>query len=214
MPTAVTVTHKPANRCITYATEVLRQIQQPDFDPDDLYKNPSNYPKSLEGNAERGLEMIKTPQIGEDLQGWMDIEGIEVLDPFVIYQYLEEAYGEVELVSESLEQMSDLSEQTKHDLLSDSQEIETEEQSKPETAESKNIAELQQELKSNKQKLTELRTQLKKVEERIENARRTNIFGRPQSGENERERDKLTQEIKDAKNRIAENESSIKALEE
>ena len=90
----------------------------------------------------------------------------------------------------------------------------TQEQNEPENNELVGLEQLQQELRSNKQKLTELRTQLKKVEERIENARRTNIFGRPQSGENERERDKLTQEIKDLKNKIAENESSIKALEE
>ena len=89
-----------------------------------------------------------------------------------------------------------------------------EKQNESEQAESNDLAELQQELKSNKQKLTELRSQLKKVEERIDFARRTNIFGRPQSGENERERDKLTQEIKDIKHRIAENESAIKALEE
>ena len=79
---------------------------------------------------------------------------------------------------------------------------------------SKTIAQLQQELKSNKQKLTQLRTQLKKVEERIDFARRTNIFGRPQSGENERERDKLAQEIKDVKDTIAAQESSIKAQQE
>ena len=51
--------------------------------------------------------------------------------------------------------------------------------------------------------------QLKQVEERIKQARRTNIFGRKQSGENERERDKLTQEIKEIKQKITENEASI-----
>ena len=51
--------------------------------------------------------------------------------------------------------------------------------------------------------------QLEKVEERIIQARKTNIFGRKQSGENEREKDRLTQEIKDIKQRIAENEASI-----
>ena len=94
------------------------------------------------------------------------------------------------------------------------QQTKTEEQNEHQNIESKGLEQLKQELKSNKQKLTELKTQLKKVEERIENARRTNIFGRPQSGENERERDKLTQEIKDTKNRIAQNESAIKALGE
>ena len=83
----------------------------------------------------------------------------------------------------------------------------------PESSESKGLELLQQELERDKQKLTQLHEQLKKVEERIEQARRTNIFGRPQSGENERERDKLTQQIKDTKQKIAENESAIESLE-
>ena len=83
----------------------------------------------------------------------------------------------------------------------------------PESSESKGLELLQQELERDKQKITQLHEQLKKVEERIEQARRTNIFGRPQSGQNERERDKLTQEIKDTKQRIAENESAIESLE-
>ena len=66
---------------------------------------------------------------------------------------------------------------------------------------------LEQELESDRQKLTQLRSQLKKVEERIKQARKTNIFNRPQSGENEREKDRLTQEIQQAKDRIAKNES-------
>ena len=83
----------------------------------------------------------------------------------------------------------------------------------PESSESKGLELLQQELERDKQKITQLHEQLKKVEERIEQARRTNIFGRPQSGQNERERDKLTQEIEDTKQRIAENESAIESLE-
>ena len=83
----------------------------------------------------------------------------------------------------------------------------------PESTESKGLEQLQQDLKSDKQKLTQLHEQMGKVEERIEQARRTNIFGRPQSGQNERERDKLTQEIEDTKQRIAENESAIESLE-
>ena len=90
----------------------------------------------------------------------------------------------------------------------------TEKQNEPENNELVGLEQLQQELRSNKQKLTELRTQLKKVEERIKKARKTNIFGRKQSGENERQRDKLAQEIEDVKNKIAENESSIKAQQE
>ena len=104
--------------------------------------------------------------------------------------------------------------ENKKDNTSNLEPTETQEQNEHQNTESKGLEQLQQELRSNKQKLTELRTQLKKVEERIDFARRTNIFGRPQSGENERERDKLTQEIKDTKNRIALDESAIKALEE
>ena len=90
----------------------------------------------------------------------------------------------------------------------------TQEQNESSNTPSVGLEQLQQELKGNKQKLIELRTQLKKVEERIEQARKTNIFGRKQSGENERQRDKLTQEIEDTKNRIAAQESSIKAQQE
>ena len=74
------------------------------------------------------------------------------------------------------------------------------EQNEPENTELAGLEQLQQEFKSNKQKLTELRSQLKQVEERIQQARKTNIFGRKQSGENERERERLIQEIKDTKN--------------
>ena len=69
-------------------------------------------------------------------------------------------------------------------------------------------------LGSDKQLLAELRSQLKQVEERITQARKTNIFGRKQSGENERERDKLMAEIKEIEARIAQNEASISNSEE
>jgi chromosome segregation ATPase len=55
--------------------------------------------------------------------------------------------------------------------------------------------------------LTNLKSQLKKVEKQIENARRTNIFGRPQSGNDERERDRLIAEIAEIQDKIAHNES-------
>ena len=64
-------------------------------------------------------------------------------------------------------------------------------------------------LNHDKKQLAQLRSQLKQVEERIIQARKTNIFGRKQSGENERERDRLTQEIKDIKQKIAENENEL-----
>ena len=189
-----------------YATETLRQIQQPDFDPDDLYEHPENYPDSLERVTEKGLVIL--PQIKDDLQAWMKDRGYLAMDALVLYQYLVETYGEFK----PTESQSDTPSTEDSD---NSSELDTtQKQNDPENAKPKDLAEWQKELKSNKQKLTELRSQLKKVEERIENARRTNIFGRKQSGENERERDRLAQEIKDTKNRIADCESAIKALEE
>ena len=83
----------------------------------------------------------------------------------------------------------------------------------PEDDESKQPEKLQQQLKSDKQLLAELRSQLKQVEERIKQARKTNIFGRKQSGANERERDELMAQIKETKNRIAQNESAIDNLQ-
>ena len=71
-----------------YATETLRQIQQPDFDPDDLYENPSKYPNSFEYVTEQGL--MKLPQIKNDLQAWMKKQGYSVMDALVLYQYLKE----------------------------------------------------------------------------------------------------------------------------
>ena len=83
----------------------------------------------------------------------------------------------------------------------------------PESIESKGLEQLQQELDSDKQQLKELRTQLKQVDERIKQARKTNIFGRKQSGANEQERDRLAQEIEDIKSKIAENEVAIQDFE-
>ena len=65
-------------------------------------------------------------------------------------------------------------------------------------------------LNCDKKQLAQLRSQLKEVEERIKQARKTNIFNRPQSGENEREKDRLTQEIQLLSNRIADRESAKK----
>ena len=189
-----------------YASEIKRQIQQPDFDPDDLYEHPENYPNSLERVTDKAFQIL--PQLRDDLQVWMKKRGIDVIDALDLYQYLNEA----DLSSKSTEAKNNTS--NEEDSLDSSQPDTTAEHNESQQAQSKRLEQLQQELTSNKQKLAELRTQLKKVEERIKQARKTNIFGRKQSGENERERDKLTQEIKDAKNRIAENESSIKALEE
>ena len=57
-------------------------------------------------------------------------------------------------------------------------------------------------LNRDEKQLAKLQSQLKEVEERIKQARKTNIFNRPQSGENEREKDRLTQEIQLLSNRI------------
>ena len=189
-----------------YAQEIKRQIQQPDFDPDDLYENPENYPNSLERITEKGLIIL--PQIKDDLQAWMKQQGYPVMDALVLYQYLVETYGEFKPTESESDTLA------AKDSDNSSQPETIEDQNESQQAESKRLERMQQELESNKQKLTELRTQLKKVEERIDFARRTNIFGRKQSGENERERDKLTQEIEDIKNRIAAHESSIKAQQE
>lgn len=96
------------------------------------------------------------------------------------------------------------------DSTSESQE---ESEHQPEDDESKQPEHLQQQLKSDKRLLAELRTKLKQAEERIKQARKTNIFGRPQSGANEQERDKLMAEIKETSARIAQNEASIQDLE-
>lgn len=84
----------------------------------------------------------------------------------------------------------------------------------PDRSEITQIEQLQQQLKEDKKQLKQLRSRLTKTESRIENARRTNIFGRKQSGNDERERDTLTQEIEEIKQRINQNESLLKAEEE
>ena len=69
----------------------MRQIQQPDFDPDDLVEHPENYPDSLERVTELGLMIL--PQIKDDLQAWMKERGYLAMDALVLYQYLVEVYG-------------------------------------------------------------------------------------------------------------------------
>ena len=71
---------------------------------------------------------------------------------------------------------------------------------------------LQQQLAQDKLQLKQLRSQLTKTEERISEARRTNIFGRPESGANEREKDRLVREIEKVESRITQNESLLKSL--
>ena len=92
--------------------------------------------------------------------------------------------------------------------------VEKPDKSTPEVSDEQKLSLLQQDKISDKQKLTELRSQLGQVEERIIQARKTNIFGRKQSGENEREKDRLVREIKDTKQKIAEIDAAIKSLEE
>ena len=110
---------------------------------------------------------------------------------------------------ENQAQLSSIDTEDKPELLT-----QTDEAKQSEAIEEKGVLQLQQELDSDKQKLTELGSQLGKVEERIIQARKTNIFGRKQSGENEREKDRLVREIKDIKDRIAARESAIAALKE
>ena len=180
-----------------YAKEIIRQIQQPDFDPDDLYEHPENYPNSLERVTDEAFQIL--PQLKDDLQVWMKERDIEAIDALELYQYLNEADDK----SQSTEAENDTSREENY-----------EDSSEPDTIVEQNDLENETKgLESDRQQLTELRTQLKQVEERIRQARKTNIFGRKQSGENERERDRLAQEIKDTKNRIAENETSIQDLE-
>ena len=196
-----------------YATETLRQIKQSDFDPDDLYENPSNYPHSFERITEKGLLIV--PQIKDDLQAWMKEQGYLAVDALVLYQYLVEVYGEFKPTDDEPANKHQEVEPPVDNTQDDSDKLtETDESDQPENAESKAIEQLQQELESDKQLLAELRTQLQKVEERIKQARKTNIFGRKQSGVNEQERDELMAQIKATKQRINQNESSLKSQAE
>ena len=120
------------------------------------------------------------------------------------------------LVLESAERTQDLFEQIRSlnaDVSNTTRESQLDVGEDPQTEESTNKSQSQtsqlKELEEDKQKLAQLRSQLKEVEERIKQARKTNIFGRKQSGENERERDKLMAKIKEIEARIAQNEASI-----
>ena len=187
-----------------YATETLRQIQQPDFDPDDLYEHPENYPNSLERITEKGLIIL--PQIKNELQAWMKQQGYLAMDALVLYQYLVETYGEFKPTDEPLVAKNETLK-----LLVESNDNDKKEPSQPEITEQK---QRKQQLQEDKQQLKELKEKLKQVEERIKQAQKTNIFGRKQSGENERQRDELMVEIKETFARIAQNKSAIDALEE
>ena len=186
-----------------YATETLKQIQNPDFDPDDLYENPSNYPHSFERITEKGLMIL--PQIKDDLQAWMTEQGYQVMDALVFYQYLVETYGEFKPTSEPTnENQAELSPIETEDTSGQSTSVT--QLNQPEETEEQRLAKLQAELQEDKKQLKNLQAQLQKVEAEIENARRTNIWGRPQSGKSEGERDKLVQEIAEIKAKIAQQE--------
>ena len=186
-----------------YAKEIKRQIQQPNFDPDDLYENPENYPNSLERVTDKAFQIL--PQLKDDLQVWMKERGMIVIDALELYQYLDEAYGEFKPTeSENAPSAKDSDESSEPDT--------TEKQNESKNTESKALAELQQQLKSDKQKLTELQSQQIEIKQRIENNRKTDLFGRNQ-GRLDEERDKLIQQIKETKDRIAQNESLNKAEE-
>ena len=190
-----------------YATQTLKQIQQPDFDPDDLYENPSNYPHSFERITEKGLMIL--PQIKDDLQTWMKQQGYQVVDALVLYQYLVEVYGEFKPTDEPVEENETAESQIENEDNSE-QTTETTEPEQPEITQSER---LQQQIAHNKKQLKELRSRFKTIEERIQQDRKTNIFGRKQSGKNEEERDRLVREIEEIKQRIRQNESLLKAEE-
>lgn len=204
IPLLEKVIQEDSHRAVrNYASEIKRQIQQPDFDPNDVYEYPENYPNSLERVTDKAFQIL--PQLKNDLQVWMKERGINLIDALDLYQYLDEAYGESKLP------------ELENDTSSTEESLELEtigEQKEPENTKSKELPQLQQKIKQDKKQLKQLRSQLKQVEARIEDARRTNIFSRPQSGDNEREKDKLTQEIDQIKQRIAHNKSLLEAQEQ
>ena len=193
-----------------YATETLRQIQQPDFDPDDLYENSSNYPYSLERVTEKGLMIL--PQIKDDLQAWMKQQGYLVMDALVLYQYLEETYGEFKPTDESVDENQVELPQVETEN-QEEQPTENDEPNQPELTEEKRRQQLQQELKKDRKQLASLKSQQIEIENRIENNRKTDLFGR-NKGNLDKERDRLTQEIEKIQQRINHSESSIKAEKE
>ena len=101
----------------------------------------------------------------------------------------------------------------KSNFLQSTKSNETQEQLQPSSSQLGESEQLKQQLKQDKKQLINLRAQQVELEKRIENNRKTDLFGRNQ-GSIDREKDKLTQQIQDIEDRIAENESSLKALEE
>ena len=97
-------------------------------------------------------------------------------------------------------------------LFEDSPQREIHEQKQPSTTKTKEIQQLQQQLDSQRKQLTSLESQQIDLEKRIENNRKTDLFGRNQ-GRLNTEKDKIAQEIQEIKNRIAKNESLLNALE-
>ena len=97
-------------------------------------------------------------------------------------------------------------------LSEDSPQREIHEQKQPSTTKTKEIQQLQQQLDSQRKQLASLKSQQIDLEKRIENNRKTDLFGRNQ-GRLNTEKDKIAQEIQEIKNRIAKNESLLNALE-
>ena len=98
-------------------------------------------------------------------------------------------------------------------LSEDSPQREIHEQKQPSTTKTKEIQQLQQQLDSQRKQLTSLESQQIDLEKRIENNRKTDLFGRNQ-GRLDREKDELIQQIKEVKNKITKNESLIEVKKE
>ena len=98
-------------------------------------------------------------------------------------------------------------------LSEDSPQREIHEQKQPSTTKTKEIQQLQQQLDSQRKQLASLKSQQIDLEKRIENNRKTDLFGRNQ-GRLDREKDELIQQIKEVKNKITKNESLIEVKKE
>ena len=92
--------------------------------------------------------------------------------------------------------------------------IEEEEPSLLEITPEQQLSQLKQHIAEDKKQLKTLQSQLDKLEVQIENSRRTNIFGRPQSGNDKREKDKLIGEIEKLKKQITQNQLLLNSTAE
>ena len=94
------------------------------------------------------------------------------------------------------------------------QQARTRRQEKLQKAEDIGLSQLQQELETNKDNLASLLKAQQENQKHIDNANRTNIFNRPQSGAVFQERDRLAREIEETQNRIQKNKPLLEILKE